>query len=89
MTPSDQQKNEEHSSSGTISHDTTPSASVISESIIRRNTVHIQPCYGADDATTLEDEESTIDIGTKVDKNHTNFLLMYNMLTGIRMGVLS
>jgi 1-phosphatidylinositol-4-phosphate 5-kinase len=34
-----------------------------------------------------EVEDAPIEIGTKIDRNHENFMLMYNMLTGIRMGV--
>ncbi|ORX92406.1 SAICAR synthase-like protein [Basidiobolus meristosporus CBS 931.73] len=32
-------------------------------------------------------EEQKIAIGTRIDKNHKNYILMYNMLTGIRVAV--
>ncbi|KAK9766396.1 Phosphatidylinositol-4-phosphate 5-kinase [Basidiobolus ranarum] len=33
------------------------------------------------------DEEQRIAIGTRIDKDHKNYILMYNMLTGIRVAV--
>ncbi|ORY05249.1 SAICAR synthase-like protein [Basidiobolus meristosporus CBS 931.73] len=33
------------------------------------------------------DDEQRVTIGTRIDKNHKNYILMYNMLTGIRVAV--
>lgn len=38
-------------------------------------------------ALTLRNEEETPPIGNIIDEGHVNYVLMYNMLTGIRIGV--
>ena len=34
-----------------------------------------------------EEEEDRVLVGTKVDQNHVNYVMAYNMLTGIRFTV--